>query len=161
MFLSTFMQTYISDMWEKPNSRNKKKSKLAPAATLSLNDKTLLIPSDITDVEANMISKYYKGPVNMASRTEIKNAINSKKKGMTYLTVLWSDHKFMWALAALDCETNKVLAVSKFQTFKSNFTKKEFDSETEFLSIYRSKTKIGLPEIKYLGKELTKAATAR
>jgi len=161
MFLSTFMTTYISSMWDKPNSRNKKKSKLAPASTLSLKEKTLLIPADFTDVEETMIAKYYKSPIKMASRSEIKSAIDSKQKGMAYLTVVWSDHKFMWALAAIDCESNEVLAVSKFETFKPAFVKKEFDSNTEFLSIYRSKTKVALPEIKYLGKELIKAATAR
>lgn len=161
MFLSAFMNKYISDMWEKPNSNNKKKSKLSPKATLTLNEKTLLIPSEVTEVEETMITKYYKGPIKIASQSEVKTAIDQKQKDSAYLTVVWSDHKFMWSLAAIDCETNEVLAVSKFENFKPSFTKKQFDSNTEFLSIYRSKTKVALPEVKYLGKELTKAATAR
>lgn len=161
VFLSSFMEAHVNAMKNKPNSKNKKKSKLDPALTILLSGKTLLIPDEVTEVEESDIAKYYKSPSKLANRGEIKSAINRKQKGMAYLTVVWSDHKFMWVLAAVDCETNTILAVSKFQNYKPNFTKKGYDSETQFLSIYRSKSKVTLSEIKWLGKEVTKAKSAR
>ncbi|MBD79010.1 MAG: hypothetical protein CL840_08835 [Crocinitomicaceae bacterium] len=161
LFLSQHMYKYISSMWDKPKSGNRKKSKIPPASTLSLKEKTLLIPADICEVDEAMIGKYYKTSFKLASRDEIKSAINNKQKGSAYLTVLWSDHKFEWTTFAIDCETGEVLAFARNSDFKESIAKKSFDANTEYLSIYRSKSKINLMGIKYLGKAITKAETAR
>ena len=84
-----------------------------------------------------------------------------KQKVVAYLTLVWSDHNFMWALAAVDCVTNTILVVYKSQNHKPSFTKKGYDSETEFLSIYRSKSKVILSEVKCLGKAVTKSTRPR
>ena len=138
------------------HSSNRKKSKIDPKTTLSIREMTLLLPTEQMDVEEAMYSKYYKWPTQLASKSEIQQAVSAKKENTAYLTVLWNDKRFEWSLVAVSCSSGEILAVARFTEFEANLLKKKFDAE-DFLSIYRSGVKLDLTVMKYLGKEVTKA----
>jgi hypothetical protein len=156
-FFAQHISNQIDFVKTQSASGNRKKSTLQTQDVLSLKTKTLLIPENKIDVDQQDIERYYKAPFKLASTSEIKSAISSNQEATAYLTVLWSDKQFRWILTAIDCKTGVILNYSKYDAFKPNFLKSKFSPESDFLSIYRAKANIGLMEIKYLGKEITKA----
>jgi hypothetical protein len=157
LFFAQHMYNQLEIIKNQSASGNRKKSSLNPQLTLSLKSKTLLLPQEKMGVESSEFKRFYKAPTTQSSASTIKSAILNKESGKAYLTVLWSDKRFKWVLVAVDCSNGEILNYSKFDSFKPSLTKQKANSETEFLSIYRSKSKIGLMEMKYLGKEITKA----
>lgn len=158
-FFNDLIRNQIEMVKDEENRTNRKKSEIPQELTLSLKNKTLLLPSEKMEVTESEFSKYYKWPTKSVSSDEVKKAVSEGTPGLAYLTVLWNDKKFEWCLVAIDCETSQILATARFTEFNPAFLKKKFDANRDFLTIYRSKSKVSLVEMKYLGKTVTKAET--
>lgn len=156
-FFNDLIRNQIEMVKDEENKTNRKKSEIPQELTLSLKNKTLLLPSEKMEVTDAEFSKYYKWPTKKVTSEEVKKAVSDATTGLAYLTVLWNDKKFEWCLAAIDCETSQILATARFTDFNPAFLKKKFDANRDFLTIYRSKTNVTLVEMKFLGKSIIKA----
>ncbi|MGB0404176.1 MAG: hypothetical protein ACPGEG_08775 [Salibacteraceae bacterium] len=157
MFFVHHLANHIQMVKGKENPTNRKKSVISKEMTLSLKNKTLLLPQEKMALTEADFSKYYKEKTKMVSVSEIKSAVSENKAGFAYLNVLWNDKRFEWDLVVVDCESSQVLATCRYDGFRVALMKKKFDTQSEFLPIYRTKSQIGLVEMKFLGKSITKA----
>lgn len=150
LFICQHFENYLNNSV----ANNQKKSVIPVDKTQSIQNLTLLIPNNATELELAAIKKAYKYPCELVDPSVITKNILAKSTGFAYLNILWSDKRFAWESVIISCENSEVLSSAKNDYFKATVNKKKWDKATQPLAICRSKSKLAAYEFKTLNKSV-------
>ena len=150
LFICQHFKNYLNN--SVPN--NQKKSVIPVEKTQSIQNLTLLIPNNATELDIAAIKKAYKYPCKLVAPSEIEKNILAKTAGFAYVNILWSDKRFAWESVIISCVNSKVLTTAKNDYFKAAVNKKKWDKATQPLAICRTKSKLAAYEFKSINKTI-------
>ena len=153
LFICQHFENYLNN--SVPN--NQKKSVIPAEKTQSIQNLTLLIPNNATELDIAAIKKAYKYPCKLVAPGEIEKNILAKSADFAYLNILWSDKRFAWESIIISCKNSEVLTTAKNDYFKASVNKKKWDKTTQPIAICRTKSKLAVYEFKSLNKTVFNA----
>lgn len=153
LFICQHFENFLNN--SVPN--NQKKSVIPVEKTQSVQNLTLLIPNNATELDISAIKKAYKYPCKLVSPAEIEKNILAKTAGLAYVNILWSDKRFAWESVIVSCENSEILSSAKNDYFKAAVNKKKWDKTTQPLAICRTKSKLAAYEFKSINKTVFNA----